>query len=55
MKNFNISTLFIFLFFLISFTSCEIIGDIFKAGLWVGIILVVLVIAVVIWLIKKFF
>ncbi len=36
-------------------TSCEVIGDIFKAGVWVGVIIVVLVIALVIWLIKKVF
>jgi hypothetical protein len=44
------SLLAFFLFFL---TSCEIIGDIFKAGVWVGIIIVVGIIALVIWLIAK--
>ena len=29
----------------LSFSGCEVIGDIFKAGLWVGIIVVVLIIA----------
>jgi len=36
-------------------TSCELIGDIFKAGMWTGVIIVVLVIALVIWLISKVF
>lgn len=35
--------------------SCEVIGDIFKAGVWVGVIIVVLVIALVIWLVSKVF
>jgi hypothetical protein len=34
-------------------TSCEAIGDIFKAGMWVGVIVVVLIIALVLWLINK--
>ncbi|MEJ5993043.1 hypothetical protein WG904_01340 [Pedobacter sp. Du54] len=36
-------------------TSCELIGDIFKAGMWTGVIVVVLVIALVIWLVSKVF
>ncbi len=34
-------------------TSCEAIGDIFKAGMWMGIIIVVIIIALVLWLIGK--
>ena len=36
-----------------SLSSCEIIGGIFKAGMWVGIILVVLVIVVILWIAGK--
>lgn len=35
------------------FSSCEAIGDIFKAGMWVGVIVVVLIVALVLWLIGK--
>ncbi|HYF33101.1 MAG TPA: phosphatidate cytidylyltransferase [Chitinophagaceae bacterium] len=35
-------------------SSCEIIGDIFQAGIWVGVIIVVVIIAVVIWLVGRF-
>lgn len=34
-------------------TSCQAIGDIFKAGMWVGVIVVVLIVALVLWLIGK--
>jgi TRAP-type C4-dicarboxylate transport system permease large subunit len=37
-----------------AFSSCEAIGDIFKAGIWTGLLLVVVVIALVIWLISRF-
>lgn len=35
-------------------TGCEVVGDIFEAGMWVGIIIVVAVIALILWLISKF-
>jgi len=35
--------------------SCELIEGIFKAGVWVGVIIVVLILALVIWLISKIF
>lgn len=38
----------------VSLSSCEAIGDIFKAGVWSGLIIVALVIIIVIWLISKF-
>jgi hypothetical protein len=34
--------------------GCELIGDIFKAGVWVGALLVIGIIALVIWIASKF-
>ncbi|MEO8150284.1 MAG: hypothetical protein ABI723_21800 [Bacteroidia bacterium] len=52
MKNqFFISALLATL--LTSFTGCEIVGGIFKAGMGVGIFIVVLVIALIIFLISR--
>ena len=39
---------------MLSLSSCELIGDIFEAGVWVGILMVAAVIALVIWLISRF-
>nr|WP_162988699.1 hypothetical protein [Pedobacter schmidteae] len=36
-------------------TSCELVQGIFKAGVWTGVIVVVLVLALIIWLISKLF
>jgi len=36
-----------------SLSSCELIGDIFKAGVWSGILLVVVVIGLIIFVIAK--
>ncbi len=54
MKNFIFFRVSIFLLILVSFTSCEIVGGIFEAGVWVGMIIVVLVLAGIFWLIRKF-
>lgn len=35
-------------------SSCELIGDIFQAGMWVGVIIVVGIIALLFWIINKF-
>ncbi len=40
-------------FFLISMSSCSVIEGIFKAGVWVGVLMVVGVIALVIFLIVR--
>jgi hypothetical protein len=34
----------------ITLAGCEIVGNIFEAGVWVGVILVILVIGLVVWL-----
>ena len=39
---------------LFTVSSCEVIGDIFQAGMGVGIFLVIAVVVLVIWLINKF-
>lgn len=36
-------------------SGCELVGDIFEAGFWVGVIVVVLVIVLVVWLIFQLF
>ena len=33
--------------------GCEIAGDIFKAGVWVGALLVIAVIAGIIWMVSR--
>ena len=39
---------------LLSLTGCEVIGGIFKAGVWVGILVVVLMLIGVFWIMRKF-
>ncbi|MBC9914780.1 phosphatidate cytidylyltransferase [Chitinophaga varians] len=46
-------TSLLFVMMAIMMTSCEVVGGIFKAGVWTGIIIVALVIALIIWLISR--
>lgn len=43
-----------YLFIVTLFSSCELIGDIFEFGIWVGVIIVVAIVALLIWIISKF-
>lgn len=39
---------------LLAFPGCEFIGDVFKAGIWVGIVIIIAIIAVVAFIVKMF-
>lgn len=49
----NIFNTGLFVLLLTLLSGCEVIGGIFKAGVWSGIIVVVLVIVVIIYLVGK--
>lgn len=34
-------------------SSCSVVGGIFKAGVWVGVIGIVIVVIIIIWLVSK--
>jgi hypothetical protein len=53
LKKFNPVLVALLLTFLTVFSGCEVIGGIFKAGVWSGIIIVVLVVVLIIWLVGK--
>jgi hypothetical protein len=46
---------FLLLGFPLALTGCQMIGDIFKAGVWTGVVLVLAVVGIVIWLIARSF
>ncbi len=49
----NNRLIFALTFIIFTASSCQAIADIFKAGVWVGIILVVVVVGIIFWLISK--
>ncbi len=53
--NKNITSLTILLLILTtSLTSCETMGDLVEFGVWIGVIIVVAILALVFWIYKKF-
>jgi hypothetical protein len=51
----KIKRLLMLLIVLISFTSCSVIGDIFKAGVGVGVFIVIAIIAIILYIVSKIF
>jgi membrane protein implicated in regulation of membrane protease activity len=51
----NIRVYFMVMLILLTFTlsSCELVGDIFKAGMWVALIIIVIVVLLVVWIFRK--
>lgn len=47
--------LFSVLALLLSLSSCQVVGGIFKAGVWAGVLMVVFFVAIIIFLISKVF
>jgi len=50
----NLSLLF-FLFFLLTMTSCELVGDIFGAGVYTGVFIVLFVIVLIVVIVARIF
>lgn len=55
MKKYSLFPLLVTLSMMLSLSSCELAKGIFKAGMWVGIIIVVGIIALVLFLLRKIF
>lgn len=52
MKNLQVYFAGLLVFLMMTLTSCEVIEGIFKAGMWVGIIGVVLLVVIVMWIFR---
>lgn len=55
MKKLQLLPLLPLLIVILSLSSCQMIGDIFKAGVWAGVLLVVAVIALIIFILRRLF
>jgi hypothetical protein len=52
MKNYSLLWLSV-LAMALTLSSCEVVGGIFKAGMWVGILVVVVVVGLILWLVGR--
>lgn len=53
MKHTN-SLLILALLATTTLASCEMVGGIFKAGFWTALILIILVVVLIFWLLRRF-
>ena len=54
MSKLNLTNVFVSLLLLsITLSSCQAIAGIFKAGVWCGVIGVVVIVAIIFWLVSK--
>lgn len=49
----NLSLLTLLMILAVSSGGCEVVGGIFKAGMWVGVIMVALIVVVIFWIMGK--
>lgn len=53
LTNKNLSLLALLVFVAVSSAGCGLVEGIFKAGLWVGVIMVTLVVVAILWIVGK--
>jgi len=53
MKNIRLYIMSMLVLLTLTLSSCEAIGDIFKAGAYTAIIVIVIVVILIIWLLRK--
>jgi heme/copper-type cytochrome/quinol oxidase subunit 4 len=53
MKNIQALFSLLFILLMVTMSSCEVIGDIFQAGMWFALIIVAIVIVLILWIIRK--
>lgn len=49
----SLSFLLTLMVLMVSLSSCEVVGGIFKAGMWTGFLIIVVVVGLIIWLISR--
>lgn len=52
MKRYSLLWMFA-LAMVMTLSSCQVVGGIFKAGVWVGILVVVVVVGIILWLVGR--
>lgn len=52
-KSRNLPVLLLLMVLAVASAGCELAADIFKAGMWVGVIMVAVVVFAIVWVIGK--
>ena len=53
MKNIRVYLMTLLVLLTLTLSSCELVGDIFEAGMWTAVIIIVIVVLLIGWLLRK--
>ncbi|MEJ8801252.1 hypothetical protein [Pontibacter sp. H249] len=53
MKNIRVYLMTLLVLLTFTLSSCELVGDIFEAGMWTALIIIVIIVLVITWLFRK--
>ncbi|WP_162912090.1 hypothetical protein [Pontibacter actiniarum] len=53
MKNIRMYLMTLLVLLMFTMSSCELVGDIFEAGMWTALIIIVLIVILITWLFRK--
>jgi c-di-AMP phosphodiesterase-like protein len=53
MKKFSLMSAMLICMMIILLSSCTVVGGIFKAGVWVGVLGIVILVVIIFWIISK--
>jgi hypothetical protein len=53
MKKFSLMSAMLICMMIVLLSSCTVVGGIFKAGVWVGVLGIVILVVIIFWIISK--
>ncbi|WP_202915970.1 hypothetical protein [Pontibacter pamirensis] len=54
MKNIRVYLMTLLILLTFTLSSCDVIGDIFEAGMWTALIIIIIIVLIVVWIFRKF-
>lgn len=54
MKNIRVYLMTLLILLTVTLSSCEVVGDIFEAGMWTALIIIVIIVLIIVWIFRKF-
>lgn len=53
MKKLNLQSIMLVSMVALLLSSCTVVGGIFKAGMWVGVLGIVILVVIILWIVNK--
>lgn len=53
MKNIRVYYMVMLMLLTFTMSSCDLVGDIFEAGMWTALIIIVIIVLIIVWIFRK--